>query len=522
MGSQKNLDFTILLVCDDESLKKEITALLQESFIQQINIAIQSAVDDTQALELFNQGKKDVVIKYVRKYQSGDLDLFSDIRALDLEVSLVTMYAMPKIELFTKSVELNIERSFPTPLNEEQFVNIILTLCNKKMTEYMLYDQIAMLDDYEKILDANFLVSKTDLKGKITHANENFCRFSGYSEEELVGSAHSIVRHPNEPKEKFKELWETILNKRVWSGEIENMTKEGDRYIVEAVISPILDANGNIKEFIAIRQIITPLIETLEKLEVKEREEIELKRKHSKQLAKAKDEFLVVFTHELKTPLNAIINMSKSASSRLAKIDSPRVASIQEMMSIITNNGDDMLSTITNILDISRLKSHKLDFKREKFCIGDIIDNLIVKFEGLIKESDVILDVDYTHLHTNVELDRQRVMQIISNLISNAIKYSHKKIFISSEVIEKKLHLTIEDNGEGIKDKVKIFELYQQEDDGAMKRASKGTGVGLNFVKLLCEGMGIGLRLEDSQQHGGAKFVLELPLHETINNKEIA
>ena len=514
MFFNQNFDFSILFVCDDSRLKDDIKKILIESYEK-----VYCVDSDTKAMEIYNDNKIDLVIKYIKKYQDGDLNLFKEIRVLNFDLPLFTIYSMPKIELFEKSIELNIERNFPIPINEDALIRVMHKLCNEKVTERMLLDQINMLDDYRTAIDQSFLVSKTDIDGVIIDVNDNFCEISGYSRSELIDQPHSMVRHPDTSSEVLKELWDTILDKKVWKGRIKNLTKDGGFYIVEAVITPILDSNGDIKEFIAIRQDVTALVSAGRKIIEQEKEKKEIEKEHYKVLNKTKDDFLVVFTHELKTPLNAIINMSESAARRIQKIDSPRSESLRKMMSVIRDNGVDMLDTITTILDLSRLKADKLEFKNEKFTLKSTLDDLINKFNPLIHESGTKIDIDYSNLEYQLNLDRMRVNQIISNILSNAIKYSHQKIFINAKIIEDRLSLIIEDNGPGIQNKEKIFELYEQEDDGAIKRTSKGTGVGLNFVKLLCEGMDIGLSLEDSQNLGGAKFEFNFPLEITENKK---
>lgn len=119
---------------------------------------------------------------------------------------------------------------------------------------------LSLLNEYKKAVDASAIVSKTDKNGVITFANEKFCKISGFSKEELIGSKHSLVKHPDTKTEVYQELWKTILNKRVWKGVLKNRTKEGKTYYVKSTIVPILDLHSNIKEFIAIRYDISDLI----------------------------------------------------------------------------------------------------------------------------------------------------------------------------------------------------------------------------------------------------------------------
>lgn len=79
-----------------------------------------------------------------------------------------------------------------------------------------------MLEQYKIILDKSAVVSKTDLKGMITYANDSFCKSSGYLKNEVIGFPHSIIRHPDTPKSQFRKLWRTIESGRVWKGVIKN------------------------------------------------------------------------------------------------------------------------------------------------------------------------------------------------------------------------------------------------------------------------------------------------------------
>ena len=131
-----------------------------------------------------------------------------------------------------------------------------------------LKENIALLQSHQIALDKSSIVSKSDEKGNITEANENFYAISGYTKEEVIGKKHNILRHSDIDKDTFKELWATIRSKKVWHGVIKNRGKKGD-YWIDATIVPIVDSNGNIKEYMGVRHDITKIIEhqnTLKKL----------------------------------------------------------------------------------------------------------------------------------------------------------------------------------------------------------------------------------------------------------------
>lgn len=136
----------------------------------------------------------------------------------------------------------------------------------------------SLKDQYSHIVDETNIVSKTDLKGVITYANKKFVEISGYSQEELIGKHHNILRDPDMDKSVFKELWRTIKSKQVWEGIITNLHKSGSKYTVKASIFPILDDNGDIVEYIAIRHDITQLIK-LNK-EIKELHSYDIQQQH--------------------------------------------------------------------------------------------------------------------------------------------------------------------------------------------------------------------------------------------------
>ena len=106
--------------------------------------------------------------------------------------------------------------------------------------------------------DGGVMITETDKAGIITYANRKFRELTGYTKEELIGTPHSINRHPDMPKAAFKGMWETIKGGNYWEGFVKNMTSEGKFYLVEVWIKPKLDSEGNIIGYIAGRKIPDP------------------------------------------------------------------------------------------------------------------------------------------------------------------------------------------------------------------------------------------------------------------------
>ncbi len=111
------------------------------------------------------------------------------------------------------------------------------------------------ITQHEKVLDANdFILSKTDLKGKITYCNRIFAEMAGYSKAELIGANHNLIRHPDMPAVAFKRAWDLIQNGKEFFGYVKNLCKDGSYYWVFAYITPDYDDNGRIIGYTSIRR----------------------------------------------------------------------------------------------------------------------------------------------------------------------------------------------------------------------------------------------------------------------------
>lgn len=109
--------------------------------------------------------------------------------------------------------------------------------------------------DVEVPFDGGVMITETDTAGIITYANRKFRELTGYTKEELIGSPHSINRHPDMPKVAFEGMWQTIKGGNYWEGLVKNMTSEGKYYLVEVWIKPKFDENNKITRYIAGRKI---------------------------------------------------------------------------------------------------------------------------------------------------------------------------------------------------------------------------------------------------------------------------
>ena len=126
--------------------------------------------------------------------------------------------------------------------------------------------------EYQKAIDESNILSRANIHGNITYANDMFCEISGYSKEELIGKNHNIVKSPQTSKKVYKKMWETITNKKVWHGQLKNRKKDGTFYYVESTIVPIIDEKDNIVEYLGIRHDVTDIVTIHKELESTQKE----------------------------------------------------------------------------------------------------------------------------------------------------------------------------------------------------------------------------------------------------------
>lgn len=354
---------------------------------------------------------------------------------------------------------------------------------------------------FARALDESNIISKTDPFGKITYVNKKFCDLSGYTEEELIGKTHNMVRHPDMPSEVFASMWKTIKSKKIFKVLIKNLNKDGSAYYADSTIIPILNVDNEIEEFIGVRYDVTELVESKEKA-VKSK--------------KAKDEFLANMSHELRTPLNSIIGFIKQADKKTED------EVVHNYLETSLNSSKQLLELINNILDISKIEDGKFSITKQPFLL---LDNLktalnVFKLDCDNKNISYLYELPFED-NLTLDGDWQRIAQIITNLISNAIKFTDKggTITVRGEYTDSTFICSVQDTGIGLDEESqkRVFKAFEQADT-SITREYGGTGLGLSISLQLVNMMGGEITL-DSAIGKGSTFTIKLPL-ERINDKE--
>ncbi len=254
------------------------------------------------------------------------------------------------------------------------------------------------------------------------------------------------------------------------------------------------------------------------------RNDIEQKAKELEITSRYKSEFLANMSHELRTPLNSLLILSQNLSSNKLKNLTPEQI---ESSKIIYKSGNDLLTLINEILDLSKIESGRMTVNLEDINLKNLGESISQYFDHVIEEKGLSLDIILSDdLPDNLFSDRQRIDQIIKNLMSNAIKFTdhggvkvkifspHEGTDLSRSGLDPKstLAITVSDSGIGIPEEkqMAIWEAFQQA-DGSTSRKFGGTGLGLSISRSLAKLLQGEIKLV-SQVDKGSEFTVYLPL----------
>jgi len=345
------------------------------------------------------------------------------------------------------------------------------------------------------------VVMITDINGNIEYVNPKFTEITGYSLEEIKGQNPRFLKSGEMRPEFYQELWQTISSGGVWRGEFHNRKKNGELYWEWVTITSIKNERGEITNYIAIKedtslrkQMEVDLIVAKEKAEESDR---------------LKSAFLANMSHEIRTPLNSIIGFSEL----LADADFPEDQK-SEFIHHVISNGNNLLNVISDIVDISKIESGEITIRNSKIQVRQFLDEITsmhtLKVEG--KQLRLRSTCSIAEMEVFILADRERLLQVFNNLISNALKFtSEGYIELGCRLVGDMVEFHVKDTGIGIPADYhqKVFDRFRQV-EASYTRKYGGTGLGLAISKKLVELMGGEIWVE-SKFGEGSTFYFSLP-----------
>lgn len=345
--------------------------------------------------------------------------------------------------------------------------------------------------------------------GKFVYTNFEKGRVTRYSRKDILSKNFIDLVHPEFKKEMENKYLEVLSGKDVPPVECKIIDKNGkERWVL--IGGSLIIWNNKPSVLITVSDI-TDRKRAEERLRVAN-ELLKERKRELERLNRLKSAFLNITSHELRTPMAAIRGYAQLLMlGMIGEVDDEQ----KKVLETIIRNIDRLNKLINDILDVSRLESGTLKIAPEVCRLEKIIDESIETMDGYARLKNIKIERSIGYDLPDLLLDKYRMEQVMTNLISNAIKFSgrNSKIIVKAERRGNKVILEVQDFGRGIpEDKLsKIFEPFYQVDSG-MDRKFGGAGLGLTIVKGIVEAHGGKIEVE-SKVGEGSTFRIILPLH---------
>lgn len=347
----------------------------------------------------------------------------------------------------------------------------------------------------------DIIISKT-LDGVVTSWNKSAQRIFGYTSDEMIGQHIGVLIPEDKMDEEYAILARIKNGERVDHFETIRRTKDGRQVNVSLTVSPIRDKKGQVVGASKVARDITEQKRMAERMQ---------------EAAARRDEFMANISHELRTPMNAIIGLANilGASAAIPPEDKRYLATLKQ-------SADDLMVLINNMLDFSKIENGSIEFEARDFDIEKTVEKVADLMRVQANERDVDLRVScHAPLNRFYTGDGFRIQQVLMNLVGNAVKFTHKgfiEINVIGQAVEgnrQSVLFEIADTGIGIpEDKIDIiFDKFTQA-DASTTRKYGGSGLGLALVKSFVEAMGGSIRVE-SRVGVGSTFRFILPLQQS-------
>jgi len=327
----------------------------------------------------------------------------------------------------------------------------------------------------------------TDLDGKIQYVNNAATKITGYNKGEIIGKKPRLWGNEL-PNEYYKKIFDGILSsKKTYHGELNNRKKDGQEYIADLRIDPVLDPRGDVIFFVGIERDIT----------------------HEKKVDQAKTEFVSLASHQLRTPLSAINWYVELVMDDKVKLTQKQRDYLHEIYTASKRMGD----LVGSLLNVSRIELGTFTVMPQKINLEKISEDVFKELVPKINEKKHQIKKSYPK-DSSYKGDGKLTRIIFHNLLSNAIKYTPAggKINLNIKKDKNWYKIEVSDNGYGIpkEQQQQMFtKLFRA--DNVREKISEGTGLGMYLVKSIIDEVEGKISFK-SEKNKGTEFIIKLPL----------
>ncbi len=496
----------VLVVEDSRSQAEYMTVLLHDMGLEVVQVSSAEL-----AIKELNQQQFDLsIIDVVLAGNMTGVELVDYIRTLPEPRNSLRVLAMSGYEDSSRRIKLfnlGVDDFINKPLIREELIARVRGLLSQHYIVEAAKENERLSRSLSQVLDNSpDIIGRFDINGQLLFMNPRMEAELGVNVHNEVGKHFSELGLPEASLPVYKQAIEELLKYK----EVRRYQYAGKNNLdFDIQFAPEL-VDGEITSFICSARDITQLIE-LQKELLDSKEAVE-------SASEAKTRFLATMSHELRTPLNAISGFGQLITQKLHHQEDAAANELKEYLALIDENAAHLTTLIDDILDLSRIEADKLDMNLENVEVNRLIEGIRAGFASPCQERDIQLTVDASGLSQQMlVIDKVKTLNILNNLITNAVKFSHiggdVKVFFSQT--EQQLLVEVNDNGIGIPaDGIsRIFAPFEQVDN-SRTRDYGGTGLGLSIVQKLTNFLG-GTIVINSEENHGTQCLLSLPLHES-------
>lgn len=376
---------------------------------------------------------------------------------------------------------------------------------------------------YREIVDtAPIGIFRSTVEGRFISLNAKLAKMFAYdSPEEMIPAIRNIAEQLFVNRDQRVGIVERVQSSSGFvPNEVEYRRRDGSTFVANLYMRAVRDDRGATQCLEGFVEDVTEQKRAVEFLRDARREleqrvaertaELSAANERLQELDRLKSQFLASMSHELRTPLNSIIGFTSLLRRELT---GPLNAEQRKQLEIVQSSARHLLALINDLLDVSRIEAGRADLEREPFDFAEVIADVAKIVQPMAERKGLDVVVEGGASPIPMLGDRKRALQVLLNLVNNAVKFTERgSVTVSASVEEKTLRVSVADTGIGIKpEHVRmLFEAFRQV-DGSAKRVYEGAGLGLYLCRKLLHLMGGEIAVE-SEYGKGSRFTYTVPL----------